>query len=61
MLIEQGAVQPLDKTIALGPADLGGLVFNTLKLQEELVGVSIWTPAELTAVMREDRADFGGV
>ena len=52
VLIQQCAVQPLDKAIALRPAYLGGPVLNPLQLQEQLVGMMVRAPTELAPVVR---------
>jgi hypothetical protein len=57
VFIQQGAMQPLDKAIALRPAHFGCLVFNPLQLQEQLVGVMVRSPAELTPVARQNGID----
>ncbi|MNG83050.1 hypothetical protein D3C71_733360 [compost metagenome] len=57
VFIQQGSVQPLDKAIALWPAHLGCPVFNSLQLQEQLVGMMVWAPTELAPVVRQDGMD----
>ena len=47
VFIQQGAVQPLDKDVALWPAHLDCPVLNPLQLQELLVGMMVRSPAEL--------------
>ena len=41
MLVEQGSVEAFDEAVGLGPADLGGAVFDVLELEEDLVGVLV--------------------
>jgi len=45
---------PFDKAVALRPAYLGCPVLNPLQLQEQLVEMMVWTPTELTPVIRQD-------
>ncbi len=47
-------MQPLDKAVALRPAYFGGPVFNSLQLQEQLIGMMVRAPAELAPVVRQD-------
>ena len=48
---------PLDKAVALWPADLGGSVLNPLRLQEQLVGMVVRSSTELVPVVRQDGID----
>ena len=57
VFIQRCAMQSLDKAIALRPAYLGGPVLNSLKLQEQLVGMRVWAPTELAPVVRQDGID----
>ncbi|MNP50915.1 hypothetical protein D3C76_1452050 [compost metagenome] len=50
-------MQPLDKAVALRPAHLGGSVLNPLQLQEQLVGMMVRAPTELTSVIRQNGVD----
>lgn len=57
MFIQQCAMQPLDKAVALRPVHLGCPVFNPPQLQEQLVGMMVWASAELAPVVRQDGID----
>ena len=57
VFIQQCAMQPFDKAVALRPAHLGGSVLNPLQLQEQLVGMMVRAPAELAPVVRQDGID----
>ena len=59
MFIEQGAVQPLDKSVALRPTDPGGAVFDPLTLQEQLVRMTVRAAAKLPAVVGENGGNPG--
>lgn len=61
MFIKQGAVQAFDEAVALRSADLGGAMFDSLQLQEELVRMPIRAPAELSAIIGKDRGNFGAM
>ena len=54
MLLEKGAVEPLDEAIGLRPADPGGAVLDVLELQEELVGVAVRPAAVRAPVVAQD-------
>lgn len=54
MLAQAGAVQAFNKAVALRPADLGGSMFDTFELQEQLIGVNIGPAAVFSAIVGED-------
>ena len=61
MLVEEGAVEPFEVSVALGPADLCRAVPDALELEEEFVRVAILASAELAAVVGEDGLDHDAV
>ena len=58
MLVEQGAMHPLDIAVALGPTDLGGPVFDVFQLEEEFKGVLVGPAAVLPSVVGKDGLDL---
>lgn len=61
VLVEQGAVQPLDDAVGLRPLHPCGAVVDVLELQEQLVGMLVGPAAELPAVVGQHGLDFGVV
>lgn len=61
MFIEQRPVKPLDDSVGLRPGNLGPLVLDALKLEEQLVGVLVRAPAKLPAIIAENGVDPGVV
>ena len=54
VFIEQGAVEPFDKAIALRPSDFSCAMLNAFQLQEELVGMTIGPATILSAIIAKD-------
>ena len=54
VLVEQGAVHPLDITVALGPANLGSAMFDLFQLKEEFEGMVVRSSAILPSVVGQD-------
>ena len=50
-LVEQGAVQALDKAVGLRALDPGGAVLDLLELEKEFVGMAVFAAAELAPVV----------
>ncbi|OGR36406.1 MAG: hypothetical protein A2091_06035 [Desulfuromonadales bacterium GWD2_61_12] len=59
VLVQQGSVQALDKTVALWSADLGGAMLDPFELQEELVGMLVGASTKLATVVRQNRCNAG--
>jgi len=57
VFIQEGAVQTLDKAVALRAANLGGAVFDPFELEKQLIGMTIRAVAELPAFIRENHCD----
>ena len=54
VFIEHRAMEALEITVALRPADLGGAVLDAFELEEKFVGMPVRPVAELPAVIRDD-------
>ena len=53
VFVEHGAVEALDDAVRLRSPDLGGVVFDLLKLQEQLVRMPVGPAAEFAAIVGE--------
>jgi hypothetical protein len=61
VLVEEGAMEVLDDAVRLRALDAGLAVLDALKLQEQLVGMTIGPAAELAAVVGEHGLDLDAV
>ena len=61
LLVEQGAVQPLDDAVGPEPIEPGTLVLDGFELEEQLLGAAVLATAKSPTVAAEHRADAGAV
>ena len=57
VFVEQRAVETFHDAGRLRTVDPRGAVLDVLELEEQLVGIAVGAPAELTSVMREHHCD----
>ena len=57
VFIKEGTVESLLDAVGLGAIELRRAVINVLELEKQLVGMSVGTTAELSAIVREHDVD----